>query len=117
MVEGENPNPNPNPTNPNPKPNPSPNLALTRWALIASYRDASVDDTCRVFPRPRAVLRRKCKALGQQTVISPISRPYLAHISPISPQVLLYLMYSARVYAPEHPELCASSFDLEEVRE
>ena len=43
--------------------------------------------------------------------------PYLAHISPISPQVLLYLMYSARVYAPEHPELCASSFDLEEVRE
>ena len=58
-------------------------LALTRWALIASYRDASVDDTCRVFPRPRAVLRRKCKALGQQTVISSISRPYLAHISPL----------------------------------
>ena len=49
--------------------------------------------------------------------VSPISPPYLAHISPISPQVLLYLMYSARVYAPEHPELCASSFDLEEVRE
>ena len=43
-----------------------------------------MDDTCRVFPRPRAVLRRKCKALGQQTVISPISPPYLAHISPVA---------------------------------
>jgi hypothetical protein len=39
----------------------------TRWALIASYRDATLDDACRVFPRPRAVLRRKCKALGLQT--------------------------------------------------
>ena len=38
-----------------------------RWALIASYRDANADDACRVFPRPRAVLRRKCKALGRQT--------------------------------------------------
>ena len=53
--------------NPNPTPSPYPNLILTRWALIASYRDATVDDACRVFPRPRAVLRRKCKALGQQT--------------------------------------------------
>ena len=41
--------------------------ARTRWALIASYRDATLDDACRVFPRPRAVLRRKCKALGLQT--------------------------------------------------
>ena len=32
-------------------------------------------------------------------------------------QVLLYLMYSARIYVPERPTLCDSSYDLEEVRE
>ena len=41
-----------------------------RWALIASYRDASADDACRVFPRPRAVLRRGCRALGRLAAAS-----------------------------------------------
>jgi hypothetical protein len=37
-----------------------------RWALITSYRDASIPDACRVFPHPRPVLREGSAALGRK---------------------------------------------------
>lgn len=37
-----------------------------RWALISTYRDASTEDSSRVFLHPRPVLRGACSALGRK---------------------------------------------------
>ena len=37
-----------------------------RWALISTYRDARKPDPCKVFPKPRPVIRRGCVELGKK---------------------------------------------------
>ncbi len=62
-----------------------------RWALITTYRDATVPDASRVFPRPRPALRRGCAALALTAAT--------LHATPQAEIAARYILPAAPVYA------------------
>jgi ectoine hydroxylase-related dioxygenase (phytanoyl-CoA dioxygenase family) len=71
-----------------------------RWALITTYRDATVPDASRVFPRPRPALRRGCAALGLAAAVlhaTPPAELATRYILPAAPE---YSAAAAALHAP-----------------